>query len=74
MISAVRGNTFVLKFLIRRVRIARSFYFAILSAPNLIPFLSPEIAMSINRKVPLSLWGIMVSRLLLWMDLSVCSC
>jgi len=74
MISAVPGNTFVFKFLTRRVRVARSFYFTIFSAPNLIPFLSTEIAMSVNRNVPLSLWGIMVSRLLLWMNLSVFSC
>ena len=57
MISAVLGKDFVFKFHKSRVRIARFFYFTILSASIFIPFLSPEIAMSINRNVPLSLWG-----------------
>jgi hypothetical protein len=48
----ITGTTFVFAFHIPCIYIARSFYFNIFSAFFFISFLSPGIAVSINRHVP----------------------
>ena len=54
--------------------IVRCLYFRIFSASFFITFLSPEIPTSNNIHVPFSLSLIMMSGLLLWMVLPVCTC
>ena len=70
----ITGITFVFTFHMRRISIVRSLCFRIFSASFLITFLSPEIATSINIHVPFSLSRIIISRLLLGIVLSVCTC
>jgi hypothetical protein len=66
----ITGITFVFAFHINCISVARYFYFKIFSASFLITFLSPEIAMFINRRVPFSLSRTMMSGLLLGTILS----
>ena len=61
----ITGITFVFTFHMRCISIVRSLYFRIFSASFLITILSPEIATSINTRVPFSLSRIIIFGLLL---------
>ena len=71
VVPIVTGINSVFTFHMRCIYIVRSLYFRILSASFLITFLSPEIATSINKHVPLQLSRIIMSGLLLGIVLSV---
>ena len=66
--------TFVFTFHMCCISIVRSLYFRIFSASFFITFLSPQISTSVNTHIPFTLSQIMMSGLLLWMVLSVCTC
>jgi hypothetical protein len=66
----ITGITFVFTFHMRCNSVVRSLYFKIFSASFLITFLST----SINIHVPFSLSRVIMSGLLLWIVLSVCTC
>ena len=70
----ITGIIFVFTFHIRCISIVRSLYFRIFLASIWITFLSAEIATSINIHVPFSLSRIIMSGLLLWIVLWVCTC
>jgi len=71
VVPIVTGINSVFTFHMRCIYIVRSLYFRIFSASFLITFLSPEIATSINKHVPLQLSRIIMSGLLLGIVLSV---
>jgi hypothetical protein len=73
VVSIITGTTFAYKFHESCISNIRSLYFWIFSASFLITFLSPEIATPINIHVPFSLSRIVMSIVLLWMVLSVCT-
>ena len=64
VVPVITGVTFVFTFHMRCISIVGSLYFRIFSASFLIPFVSPEIATSINIHVPFSLSRIMSGLLL----------
>jgi hypothetical protein len=70
----ITDMTFVLRFHMRCIYIVRSLYFRVFSASSLITVLPPQIATSINIRVPFTLSPIVMSGLLLRIVLSVCTC
>jgi len=70
----ITGITFAFTFHMHCISITRSLYIKIFSDSILITFLSPEIAISINMRVPFLLSRIMMYGLLLATVLSVCTC
>jgi len=70
----ITGINFVFTFHMRCISIVRSLYCRIFLASFLIPFLSPQIATSINIHVHFSLSWIIMSGLLLGIVLSACTC
>ena len=74
IVPIVAGITFVFTFHMRYISVVRSLHFRVFSASFFNTFLSPQIAASVSIHVPFSLSRIMISGLLLWMVLSVCTC
>ena len=69
----ITGIALVFTFCMHCISLVRSFCFRIFSAYFLIPFLSPEIATSVNIYVLFSLSRIIMSCSLLGMVLSLCN-
>ena len=59
VVNIITGITFVFTFHIHYIPVVRSLYFKIFSGCFLITFISPEIAMSINRHVACS-WSLIM--------------